>query len=219
MPRPHKTIAIGERFGRLVVQRVAKRSGADSHSSFVCLCDCGRETIVWGANLIYGRTESCKCLQAEACGRVNLTHGMAGTPTYTAWQRMQSRCYNKADKRYADYGGRGITVCERWRGENGFENFVVDVGLRPSSVHSIDRWPDNNGSYEAGNVRWATQKQQQNNKRSNTILAIHGQSMTLTQWADCKGIKRATVWRRLKRGWSPEDALDIPARPMLRVEN
>jgi len=109
-----------------------------------------------------GRIASDQCRQA--IGRAHTTHGHTRngeTPTYYIWCAMQRRCFNANTKDYPNYGGRGITVCDRWRQ---FENFLADMGERPQGL-SIDRFPNNDGNYEPGNVRWATPKEQANNRR------------------------------------------------------
>lgn len=156
----------GQRFGRLVVQSYA---GA---GRWYCRCNCGTVCKVLRRLLIKGCTKSCGCLQSERAGRLNLIHGHAriGSTTreFTIWSGMKQRCNNPNHISYPNYGGRGIEVCGRWlNGENGlsgYECFFADVGERPSPLHSIDRWPDNDGNYEPGNVRWATGEQQAANK-------------------------------------------------------
>ena len=136
----------------------------DRHRRVIARCDCGREAIVVFKNIKRGGSTGCKTCAA----RKNATkHGAArtgqNTAEYRAWCSMITRCTNPNRKKWPDYGGRGITVCERWR--NSFENFLADMGPRPSPKHSVDRYPNNDGNYEPGNVRWATKAEQANNRR------------------------------------------------------
>lgn len=134
---------------------------------------------------------------------------------YAAWSHMMQRCNNPKDRRYPDYGGRGIRVCERWRK---FENFLADVRLATSPEHSLDRYPDNNGHYEPENVRWATDFEQSQNKRnSNPLLVLNGQTKGLNQWAAEVGIPATRIRVRLRIGWSTEAALTTPM--LDRMEN
>ena len=126
----------------------------------------------------------------------------AQSPTHVSWSAMVTRCFNVDHKHFAVYGGRGITVCERWLH---YENFVEDMGERPPGT-SIDRI-DGDGDYEPGNCRWATKQQQQNNLRSNRYLTIEGRTQTVAEWARERGLKKNTVYARLFNGWSAEDAL------------
>ena len=122
---------------------------------------------------------------------------------------MLTRCTNVNDEHYELWGGRGIKVCDRWR--TSFKNFYADMGDRPEGL-SLDRI-DNDGDYEPSNCRWATQKQQQNNRRNNTSLAFNGLTATMSDWADRLGISKVTLCARLTRyGWSVERALSTPAQ-------
>jgi len=136
-------------------------------------------------------------------------HGMSKSPEYNAWKQMKVRCRSRSAKRWAGYGERGIRVCPRW--ENSFLTFLADMGPRPSNT-SLDRYPDNSGDYEPGNCRWATQEEQQNNKRSNRLIAFNGETLTLTQWARQGGIRAETLRQRLDEwSWPLERALLTPA--------
>lgn len=117
-----------------------------------------------------------------------LTKGGKRPPEYAAWRSMKERCLNPNHKSYHHYGGRGISICGRWLDNNGFGNFISDMGLRPSPKHSIDRYPNNDGNYEPSNCRWATTKEQCNNRRSNSIYTHNGISKTISEWADFFGI-------------------------------
>lgn len=121
---------------------------------------------------------------------------------------MLARCFNPKTKGYEGYGGRGITVCERWRFS--FENFLADMGKRPSAVHSIDR-VDNNGNYEPTNCQWRTEKEQQNNKRDCRYITYQGQTKTLTEWSEHYGFKRGVIAGRLALGWTLEQAFSLPS--------
>lgn len=131
----------------------------------------------------------------------------AVTRAYRAWAHMKGRCYCKTDKSYANYGGRGITVCDKWR--YSFELFLEDVsslenfGEKGYSLNRIN----NDGNYEPGNVEWADYTAQQNNKRSNRLITYNGETKTLSQWAKKLGLDYKLVWLRLYRlNWSAEDA-------------
>lgn len=126
------------------------------------------------------------------------------------WQR----CRNVDAVSFPDYGGRGITVCDRWLD---FVNFLADMGPRPSPKHSIDRFPDNDGNYEPGNCRWATIKEQMNNKRNNHREVHNGVTKTLAEWENCAGISANTLSMRLSRGWSIGRAIETPVRVYVRT--
>jgi hypothetical protein len=158
------------RFGRLTVLREAEKRGRKRLA--VCRCDCGEQTEVFTFCLTKGTTTSCGCLHRERAaaraaklGSSNSRHGESAalmTPEYRAWRSMRQRCGSPTHDAYANYGGRGIFVCDRW--EASFEAFLADMGRRPSPSHSLDR-EDNDGPYSPGNCRWATQSQQNGNRR------------------------------------------------------
>lgn len=187
------TIPIGKRFGKLTV---IKYAGIINHkSSWVVRCDCGTTKIIAGFNLTKkkGGTKSCGCLRGGIT-----THGMSNTPEYRIWRAMLNRCQNPNAKCFHNYGERGIKVCERWQS---FDNFIADMGRRPSPRHTIER-VDNDDNYCPKNCIWATRKKQARNTRVNHILTLDGRTMCITDWSRETGINASTISFRLKSGWS-----------------
>jgi hypothetical protein len=147
----------GERNARLeAISFVECERSGQAHWLF--RCDCGQAVIARVGAVRSGNTVSCGCQKIESATR----HGMSRSPEYRAWRAMIDRCANPENKSFHNYGARGIKVCKRWQR---FEKFIADMGVRPSSAHSIDRFPDNDGDYEPLNCRWATWIQQAKNRR------------------------------------------------------
>lgn len=197
---------IGQRFSRLLVQKFAGRD-KKGNSYWDCICDCGNITKVRMGCLKRGTTKSCGCLHKEQ----KTTHGQTNSVEFTIWQGILARCYNEKSPAYKWYGERGIKVCERWLGRRGFANFLEDMGKRPEGM-TLDR-KDNDGDYTPENCRWATWKEQQNNRRGNHWIEYDGERRTLTQWAEFLGISVFTLSMRLNTyGWSIKKTLTTPVR-------
>lgn len=185
----------GRRFGRWAVLGLSgDRSGR--LYKWTCRCDCGTVRDVVSATLVNGASQSCGCLHREMARELNTVHGGKGTPEYRAWKHMRERCNNPNDKRYENYGGRGIRVCDRW---NDFTAFMSDLGPRPSRRHSIERI-DVNGHYEPGNVKWATVKEQARNKTTTLYVEVDGRIKKVSDLAETLGVKYDTLLKRAKRG-------------------
>lgn len=204
---------VGKTYGRLTVLGISRR-GSSREAIFRCICSCGNFTEVRSSSITTGSTVSCGCYRVDRVREVSTKTGMSHTPEYSAWYRMLRRCTNKQDAKFVDYGGRGITVCESWLK---FEQFYADMGPRPSPKHSIDRI-DNNGNYCKENCKWATLKEQQNNRRSNKLLTHAGVTMTLAQWSAVTGLSYKAIVYRVMQGWSAEDTLTTPVQRRSRPQ-
>lgn len=165
----------GKRFGRLVV--LSKAEPKSRQTAWLCLCDCGNEKICFGTNLKRGKTQSCGCLRTEMTVKRTFKHGHRRSEKtskeYEAWWSMIARCENETDTNFHNYGARGIKVCQRWR--NSFENFLADMGNKPTLKHSIERI-DVNGNYEPSNCKWASKEEQMQNRRmlKNNSTGVNG---------------------------------------------
>lgn len=198
----------GRRFGRLVVTRFVetrKYSGA-SAARWECLCECGKQTVVFANSLASGRQVSCGCHKNEILTERMLRHGMGYSIENRIWRGMLGRCRNPKDTGYRLYGGRGIEV--RYRD---FEDFYSDLGPRPSPAHSVDRI-ESNGHYERGNCRWATPETQANNTSRNRKI----EGKTVAEWARETGATYGTIHGRLQRGWDDADAISEPVKSQQR---
>ncbi len=168
-----------------------------------CRCICGLIRDVQAGNIENGSSVSCGCVHKTK-------HGGIETTEYTIWKGIKQRCLNPKNKHYDRYGGRGINVCERWL--HSFPNFLADVGKRPSKQHSLDRFPNNDGNYEPGNVRWATQSQQMRNACTNVYVSFRGETDVFVSMIEKTSLNQSTVRRRLSRGWTIELALTSSPR-------
>lgn len=209
---PMKSINLsGTKFGKLLaVERVP--SGKGNQTTWLCKCDCGLLKTVATGSLVNGDTKSCGCSSHEAARQrfiqMNTSHGWSGTATHESWKAMKQRCLNKRNPNYADYGGRGVLVCESWMR---FEHFLADMGPRPEGT-SIER-KNNSLGYNKHNCKWATPTEQANNKRTTTIVTANGETKPLTQWCREKGLNYQTIQGRIQdRNWLPERALSQPIR-------
>lgn len=190
-------VQVGQRFSRLVVIE-------DLGGGYIrCECDCGVVKSFYRQNVVRQKSKSCGCLSKEKASD-RATHGMSKTKVYFVWNRMWSRCTNPKIDRYPRYGGRGITVCERWKR---FEAFFEDMGDIPSPGHSIGRI-DNDGNYEPGNCRWETKEEQKINTSKTVYLEHHGVRKSLIEWVDGGLLSRDTAYQRINAGMDSERVLE-----------
>ena len=208
----------GKRFGRLVVLERAEDNilpSGQHKTMWKCVCDCGGEKITTRTNLVRGITKSCGCYALETRieqGHKNAKHHGNGTRIYRIYRGMCERCYNKNASQYPRYGARGIAISKDWLGEHGFERFrewAFSNGY--SDDLTIDRI-NNNESYSPTNCRWATNKQQSNNRRTNVFITYNGETHTLAEWSEITGINVSTIKTRYRRGWNDIDILTRPIR-------
>ena len=137
-------------------------------------------------------------------------HGLTNTPLFRTWSNAKSRCCDVNSVPFKDYGGRGITVCDEWKNDfQAFYDWAISSGYKAGLT--LDRI-DNNKGYSPDNCRWATMKEQSNNRRNNAHLVFRGERKTVTQWAEDTGISRNTLYKRLSNGWDVERTLTTPTR-------
>lgn len=206
MGRPPLDIT-NQRFGRLVALEyvIGKR--------WRCRCDCGRIVTIWRNCLRNGQSQSCGCLQRELLSARRRKHGACGssskthTTEYVIWRGIKARCLNPNSPAWKHYGGRGVTMFNRW--QHDFAEFLAYVGLRPSKNHSLDRI-DNNGNYEPGNVQWIESWKQHGNTRTNRMLTFNGRSQHVSAWARELDVPVYQLNNRLRSGWSTDRTLTEP---------
>lgn len=199
MKRMNRVIDLtGKKFGRLTVMCLDER-GTKGKTYWLCKCECGNVKSVRADSLRCGAIRSCGCLKREH-DSLNLArdkHNMSGTRIYEIWQSMKGRCFNRNNARWERYGGRGITVCEEWRDDfQSFCDWAMANGYREDLT--LDRI-DNDGNYCPENCRWATQKQQSRNRRTNIEVTIGNSTRTLMEWCEIFGLEYKTIYARYRR--------------------
>jgi len=194
----------GSVYNRLTVIKATDRKTGNK-TIYECRCSCGNTVFTDKYKLFNGHTKSCGCFKLENLSVIKRKHGMTKTPEHKAWVEMRQRCYNKNNRVFSYYGGRGITVCEAWL--NSFESFYSDMNKRPTSKHSIDRI-DVNGNYEPRNCRWATPNEQAANRRDTTKYIFNNELMPLSYIANALGLPQQTMHRLVrKKGMTIEQVI------------
>lgn len=199
--RKYHPIAPGMRYGRLVAiefSRLRRRSAL----YWAFYCDCGTKKEIRVAHVQAGKVVSCGCNKDEK----NRTHGLSHLPEYKVWAAMIARCKNPTNPNFANYGGRGIRVCRRWRK---FANFIADMGTRPFAGASLDR-EDNNKGYSPANCRWTTIDVQVKNTRRSRLINYKGQLINLVEASKLAGVNPSTMWHRINNGWDVVKAVETP---------
>lgn len=218
----------GKRFGRLTAVSLAPyESGTEESARWKCLCDCGNEAIIVAKNLISGNTRSCGCLLPDILNernKSNAVHNGSYDRLYCVWQGMKNRCYSVKNHAYKDYGGRGISVCDEWIGEGGYDRFkswAYSNGYdenAPRGKCTLDR-VDVNGNYEPSNCRWVSLLVQANNKRNIRMYELNGEEKPFSVWCREYDINPSLVRQRMKNyGWSFEKAVSTPPRKINKYE-
>ncbi len=196
----------GKRFFRwTVIKRV--QNDKNNNPQYLCKCDCGNEKIIRGYALKRGASKSCGCLIKDIARTQHTTHGKTNTRLFSIWHGIKKRCFNNNNKDYKNYGGRGITICDEWK--NDFKTFYEWAMANGYADNlSIDRI-DNNGNYEPSNCRWVTLKEQANNRNNTKKITYKNETKSITEWAKILGIKKTTLFYRLKKGLPFEKAINI----------
>lgn len=174
-----------------------------------CLCDCGNIATVAGYDLRSGNTKSCGCYARDMSTQSNLKHGSYGSALYKTYYNMKNRCYNPRYYLFQHYGGKGVTVCDEWLGDDGFSAFAAWANANGYKRGlSIDRI-DNSKGYCPDNCRWSNMVTQQNNRTNNRLITVNGETHTMAEWARISGMHYCTIQKRLASGWSNEDAVTL----------
>lgn len=184
----------GKKYNRLTAIKPIGRRKSGNYI-WLCKCECGKFCEVEGSLLRSGKQLSCGCYISERITKMNTKHNGFGTRLYEIWRQMHRRCYGEFQQSYKDYGGRGISVCDEWHDFSVFREWAYKNGY--SETLTIDRI-DVNGNYKPSNCRWATMKQQANNRRSNHTIKYIGVSHTISEWADILGVNQTTLWKKLQ---------------------
>ena len=201
------TVKPGQKFGRLTVlipeghTRSKKTGKRKPGRTALCKCECGALVAPLIASLCNRDTKSCGCLSAEKTRERMRTHGNSYAPEFGCWTQMRLRCTSPAHKDFPHYGAKGITVTPAW--DVSFEQFVKDVGPRPTPAHTLDRWPNRDGNYEPGNVRWATPRQQSENRNCNVFVLLDGEELCLKAAARKLNFPYQRAKSRRRSGWPP----------------
>ena len=201
----------GQRFGRLTAlyrDDFIKKDGK-KETAYICRCDCGQTKKILAYNLKSGHTVSCGCQSLENRTKARTTHHKTNTRLYRIWRGMKTRCENQNDYHYEFYGKRCIKVCDEWQKFEPFYDWAMNNGYTESLT--LDRI-DNNGNYEPNNCRWATVKEQCNNRRTSRFIAHNNVSHTLAEWANIANMKPETLAYRINNGWPMDEALNTPVR-------
>lgn len=195
-------LSIGQRFDFWTV--VAPPICVKGRALVECRCDCGTQRVIRVDGLTSLRSHSCGCHKARTARALRTSHGLSNSPTYYSWQSAKDRCTNPNNPHFANYGGRGITMCAEWLGD--FAAFLRDMGARPNGL-SIDRI-DNDGPYGPQNCRWATRAEQSRNHRRNVRIPLDGESTVATDVAASLGLSLGAVRGRMRRGFGPSDLVN-----------
>lgn len=190
-------VVLGQKYGHLTPVEVVGKNRFGL-LLYKCLCECGNEKIVGSRYLTDGKTVSCGCKRAKQ-------NRQSKSITYKSWISAKQRCTNPHNHNYKNYGARGIKMCESWM--KSFSNFLCEMGERPSKEHTLDRI-DVNGNYELANCRWATHKQQSNNRRDNVYLSIDNEHLTVSEFTEKYKLNRSNVDYELRRNLSPKDIVE-----------
>lgn len=205
------TCVVGVRYGSLTAIRFHGyvKAGDRNRMGYECVCDCGNVIVRTSYSLRGGCVKSCGCKTKELASSKLTKHGYSRTRVYSILQGIKARCLNPQHEAFSEYGGKGITVYQEW--VDNPVSFIKYIGPPPSVRHSVDRWPDRNGNYEPGNVRWATPTQQANNRNNTFSITYNGETRPCSEWGMEKGIPVGVLRHRiLTLGWSAEIALDSP---------
>jgi hypothetical protein len=202
----------GKKYNGLTAIKFAKKCEKWNHAFWLFKCECGTKKILQKSKVICGHIISCGCGAKNKKKTGNPTHNLSKTYMYILWKGMRQRCNNPNNPKYPNYGGRGIKVCDRW---NNFENYLLDMGNRPSPDYSIDRI-DNNGNYEPNNCRWATKSEQARNQRSNIKITLGNKTLCISEWAKINNLPESTIRARIIRGWNLIDSITKPLNTRLK---